>query len=44
VFVSFLSAIIIMFVCVSAGELHFVGKNSTVSDIISPPVSVIYTL
>jgi formiminotetrahydrofolate cyclodeaminase len=43
-FVSFVAAMIILSVCVSAGELHFVGKNYTVSDIISPPVSVMYTL
>jgi hypothetical protein len=44
VFVSFVTSMIILSVCVSAGELHFVGNNSNVSDILSPPVYVIYTL
>jgi hypothetical protein len=43
-FVSSIAAMIILSVCASASELDFVGKNSTVYDILSPPVSVIYTL
>jgi hypothetical protein len=43
IFGSLTAAMMMRSFCVSASVLHFVGKNSTVSDIRSLPVSVTYT-
>jgi hypothetical protein len=44
IFVRFTAVMIMRSFCVSAGVLHFVGNNSTVSDMRSLPVSFTYTL
>jgi hypothetical protein len=44
IFVRLTAAMMIRSFCVSAGVLHFVGNNSTVSDMRSLPVYVTYTL
>jgi hypothetical protein len=44
IFVRLTAAMMMRSFCVSAGVLHFVGKNSTVSDMRSLPVSDMYTL
>jgi hypothetical protein len=43
-FFRFNAGMTMRYFCVSAGVLHFVGNNSTVSDMRSLPVSITYTL